>query len=1181
MSKIFKPTSYKWHTANAVAVTAIQLGVIAGAHAAEPITDTTLINTPLEIQSFADPNIMLLIDSSGSMNNVVPDTPYNAATDYVNCPSSMTLGTGSRVDVRIQSDGDVYINYGGTYYDWGKNSGGTGITGRTKKCFDTNASYEARLYGEAGSSGNEKYPSGYLQAQYTGNYLNWYFSNASQAKGDNFGANARVKAGVERRLDIAKTASTTLVDSMSSARVGLSRYGSSRARILEGLDDVDDSSHKTDLKNSISGISGGGSTPLAESFESLGRYFVQGHHSQTITLNPVGQSSSTDTASSVFVTTPEYDSGETVPSSSDPAIQYQCQSNFIVALTDGRPQSDRDIDNVILRDYDGDCQGAGSCKFGYDMKAASQQERDDRYESAGSDYLDDVVLALNDIDLRPDLDDGDTTPNEPEDKQNIITYMIGFADDQVINDPLMIDAGAAGGATGGGTVNGVTTPGFYTAANASELVNAFNSAVSSISEQVGSVASVAFNSSSLDTGSSVFVAQFNSSKWSGKLYNYALDPATGLFLDNGSTKTSNDISSVNEMWEASSILDAANYNNRKIYTYDGSEGLAFTVANLNASNLSTVMTSDLNAAAAGTAEQVLEFLRGDRSLEGTTFRNRDSRLGDIINSSPVFVGDPVASYPATAPFPEDADNSANKGSYSWWKGQFNVVPPASSANEEREPMIYVGANDGMLHGFNANLKTSDNGGDEVMAYVPNFISSAGSKEGYHYLTEADYNSGHHFYVDATVSVADVHITKPTGGVDAWRTILVGGARGGGRGLYALDISDTDFDANNADDFVLWEFAASTDNSKGDEDLGYSFSRSTIVMTQSGKWAVVVGNGYNSGGDGKAKLYILFIEEGMDGWGDAGDYIEIDTGVGNTTFPNGLSSPRVVDLDGDSVADKVYAGDLYGNLWCFDISATNSGQWDSCYSAGSSPEPMFQTTADSLSGDASKALQPITTTPLVARIAGTTGETVFFGTGQYVVNGDITNTDNQAFYAVNDPGSKNKTPLSVSDLEPRVLTETTVSGFPVRNISGNAVDWAGTSGSQQYGWYIPFITSGERSITRSTIISNILFFNTSIPSSVKCEAGGTGWLMTVDFETGLAPANAVFDANNDGVIDVKDIDYVGAYHANGLPSESKVLGNNRYTSGYSGSAAKSTLDHDKLELEETTREGRLGWEELYQ
>ncbi len=356
---------------------------------------------------------------------------------------------------------------------------------------------------------------------------------------------------------------------------------------------------------------------------------------------------------------------------------------------------------------------------------------------------------------------------------------------------------------------------------------------------------------------------------------------------------------------------------------------------------------------------------GTNTFSEKSLRGRGGLLGDIIHSGPVFVGGPESNWPDVAPYPGTVGNTYTE---------------FQTAQATRPGVIYVGANDGMLHAFNQ----SD--GAEILGYIPNALYSTGALDGLHYQTDPAYT--HRYAVDLTPSIADAYIRTATVGSASWRTVLVGGLRGGGKGLFALDVTNpTGFSeaGSTPANVVLWEF---TEN-----DLGYTFSKPSIVPLEgpSGtiRWAAVFGNGYNDSGSGEAQLFVVMLEGGLDGvWTLGTDYIKISTGVGDTTDRNGLATPAVVDSDSDGFADRVYAGDLEGNMWAFDLSGSTLGSWDVALKSKGKAAPLFTAPSG----------QQITTTPVIVRNssfpASPSNEPnliVIFGTGQYLTAADTGST----------------------------------------------------------------------------------------------------------------------------------------------------------------------------------------------
>lgn len=1095
----------------------------------------SLSDIPMYIRSSADPNIMLLMDSSGSMEDVVlSPLGYDKNETYASCASPIGYKYSDpggsliksiihfRVDLSGGNAGAVQFTIGdGVWRTWDT----------ATNCFDDGVDYyRAWLYADIDSA--SYYTTGgnndYRARDVSGHFLNWYFSRRDPLSGiytaakflDESGVARRSKVDI-RRTDIMKSALTELVTGLSDVRVGLMQFdgGTNGGRALAGLSELTPA-HRSALLERIAGVTTESSTPLAESFVGVGRYFISGYEDQLLTY--VDEDGSTVSAPGGEIFSNEPDWNDVTPNVSKPdntisggAIQYYCQKNIMVALTDGEPRSDDEISHH-LKGYDYACAGnPGGCTNdtqGYSLDGSEKMHE-----------MDDVIKALYDIDLRPDLKNPDGTPV----KNNITSYIIGFAEEGLASTPLMLNAGALGGG------------GLYDAGSAADLKASFNQIANRIYESEGSSTSVAFNSSSLDAGTTIFSAKFNSGDWSGALSAFPIDGSGNI----------SDVPS----WEAGSLLESVAPASRVMLTYrDGVGGVAFTPSGVDLSGSGSAYASDLSintstgsSVVDSRASDRLSYLRGDRSNEGNgsdKFRKRGGLLGDIINSSPVYVGAPNAPWPDSAPFPTGAS------SYSSFK----------SSQGSRTPVVYVGANDGFLHGFNATTTGAD-AGRELIAFLPSALLSTDQRYGLHALASQDYR--HKYYVDGTPTVSDAYISG------SWKTVLLGGLAGGGKGYYALDVTDpSNFSEANASSLVLWEF---TD--KDNSNLGYSFSRPQIGYMSNGEWAAIFGNGYNSA-TGDAGLFIVYLD-GADSFGNSHVYLSTDTA--DATDKNGMSTPAIVDANQDGVIDRIYSGDLKGNIWAFDVST--SGSWGAVSDLLGKPQPLFSAGVN----------EPITAAPLVLRnTANRSGSDpnllVTFGSGQYLTTADEATDTAGGFYAVSDNGNYglSKGSLAKRTLGTKSLSQADGSSATFRTLSGAAVDW-----NTEFGWYVELQPGnvlsggedgGERVVTRPDLLRNVLFFNTLIPSGQACSAGGLGWIMSVDVRTGLAPAKfAVFDANGDGNIDGADQGLVGQIVDVGIPNKSAFLGGGKQ---YIPTSGGTVISRD-VDVGKAGREGRLSWEEV--
>ncbi len=609
------------------------------------------------------------------------------------------------------------------------------------------------------------------------------------------------------------------------------------------------------------------------------------------------------------------------------------------------------------------------------------------------------------------------------------------------------------------------------------LVEGLARAFEQIGRRRSSAAAIASNSTQLNTETAIYQARFDSARWSGSL--------RALRLQAGGIVGT-------QLWDAAQQIPAADARN--ILTHDGSTGRNFTW-----DTLSDAQRTQLNVGPGNVVDtlgsQRVSFLRGSRSQEranGGNFRDRDQVLGDIINSDPFFVRQQYFGYERLP---------GTEGS------TYNAFV---TANANRTPMIYVGANDGMLHAFNATT------GAEVFAYVPRSVYGKLWE-----LTDPDYNDRHLYFADGSPYVGEAYI----GG--AWGSYLVSGLGAGGRSVFAIDVtSPTAVTASS----VRWEYT--------EADLCYTFSQPQIARLPNGSWAAIFGNGYpkttgsyqctTSG----AYLYVVDLATGS-------LISKIGVDAGNVAYDganNGLSTPALVDTNGDRVIDTVYAGDLFGNLWKFDLSQSNPSGWSVANRDGPRGRPLFS------ARNANDQRQPITAPVEVGRHPSG-GFMVYFGTGRYVAEGDPSDLTVQSFYGIWDrPGTGTSNEITYTATtrtsvlqQQTLLSETTVSGRDVRTVSANAVNWA-----TQRGWYLDLIQpttpptqQGERVVDAPLLRFGRVIFNTLIPSTSTCSFGGTSWLLELSALTGQRLNETVLDVNGDGVFNADD--YAGGIPVSGMRS----------------------------------------------
>lgn len=573
-------------------------------------------------------------------------------------------------------------------------------------------------------------------------------------------------------------------------------------------------------------------------------------------------------------------------------------------------------------------------------------------------------------------------------------------------------------------------------------------------------------------------------------------------------------------WSAEQLLAERNLtrNPRKIATYSNGRGVHFTWDNLTRrqrADLRTPPPGDRTNRVQDGKER-LAYIAGDTTLDGIKFRKRSSLLGAIASSTPIYNGKPMLTIPYRDPF-----GVAGKR-YSNFKRE----------RKDRRGVVYAGANDGMLHAFDAKT------GEEVFAYIPNLLFSTEPDKGLHYLTRKDMEL--RSYVDLPVTIHDVYLD------DEWKSILVGGLRTGGPGIFVLNVTDPVSVAAGltsqekieaaARDLVIGEYV--------DPGMGIMLQKPYVAMMNNGRWAAVFSSGYAENGkpELQGQLYIVYLDKGRRA---NFEVKKIPTG---RNF--GLSPATLADIDGNGTVDRVYAGDLSGNMWTFDLTADNDANWRR--------RQLF----------AARTTQPITSPPAVAANPylpknrnGTYPLLVAFGTGKYLSESDRTTIRRQSFYVIADNGEINTRSRSVLHEQKFINTTDTQ-----RSITGSPPDWVST-----FGWYID-LPMGEKIFVQPDIYGENVSFFSSRPSEDGCDAGGKSWFTALKLNGRKLSPNPYtnipeFDGDASSIA-VGDIIIVG-----GQPI---IIGDNRITIG----RGNNLEDFEAIQAIDPGLEGkRTGWEEL--
>lgn len=784
-------------------------------------------------------------------------------------------------------------------------------------------------------------------------------------------------------------------------------------------------------------------------------------------------------------------------------IQYSCQQNFSLLTTDGywnssggvRLDGTTSIGNQDNTNAGFSTRAAGAYDGGLSGTASTSS-------TGSSNTLADVAMYYYKNDLRTSgtaaKDNVPTSTKDTASHQHMVTFTLGLGLDGLMTyrpdyeaatsgDFFRIKSASTGCSWTNGTcnwpqvtaddpsalddlwhaaVNGRGT--YFSAKDPNAVQSSITDALSAIQVTTGAAASSATSTPNITpTDNFIYSSTYRTMLWDGEVVAERIDVTTGAIIPG-------------IVWSARTLLNDkvfADKDDRQILMFDPAVPTTkikkFEYGSLTTQEAAffdkwcdnapaiwvqcgSLAAGDLAIANDGT--HLVNWLRGQRQHEGI-YRKREFVLGDTVNAKPAFVGKPNLLY-GDAVSPDYASFKAG---------------PAGS----RQSVLYIASNEGMLHAFNADT------GDEIWAYVPRIVMPELYK-----LASVSYDINHRYYVDGSPSPMDVFI----GG--QWRTILVGGLNAGGRGYYALDVTDP------ANPRVLWEICSdATLCDIFDADLGLTYGQAIITKRPTdGTWVVIVSSGYNnvSPGDGNGYLYVLDAQTGT-----ILSKVGTDAGsgpVGDTTTPSGLAkiSGFATNFAVNNTTTIVYGGDLLGNVWKFDMTADppkvlRIGQ---AFDASSPPRP-----------------QSITTRPEITRFSAGFN-VIYIGTGRLLGSSDL---QDPATLSPAEPYAYQQTVYAFKDTDADLgnlrdpaakLVQQTLSIIDANNrtISSNAVDW-----STNNGWFVDLnpanASPGERVNIDMQLVRGVLLAAANEPNSEPCSSGGDSFLYQFDYQSGSYVASA--------------------------------------------------------------------------
>jgi type IV pilus assembly protein PilY1 len=827
-------------------------------------------------------------------------------------------------------------------------------------------------------------------------------------------------------------------------------------------------------------------------------------------------------------------------------VQYACQKNFVVGIADANTHKDKNLNGNADRTNE---PATTPSTIDGDYNVVDWTNRIGSIEGVanlanyrnccnGSAYLAGLAYYAHVSDLRPDFDN-------VTGKQNLTSYFVdvreagswgmptgpglsgtgdprnqlwlaskygGFKD---FNNNGQFDA--ADTWSTGTAEQGYPVPKNYFAASQPErLVNGLRDAFRDIAGEAGAGAGAGLSSTNVsqtNTGSGIYKVLFNPVDWTGNVQ---------LFTVTQADSAGNLTLSTSPAWDSKVQLESQTADSRVIVT--GVPGASQLGQPFRIASLSNAQKTALGSTATEQTN-ILNYLRGDKTLEeftaagnvnpGGIYRTRAAKLGDIVDSEAVYVQGARL----------DLGEGTNPG-FAAYRTSVERTDPADAATGRAE-RVYVGANDGMLHAFDGG-RDATTGGKEKWAYIPSFMfngPTAPAVDGLRNLANPSFN--HKFMVNATplIREADLNRTMGAGGPSGtgtpdWRTLLIGGLGKGGRGYYALDVTNADSpNETTMASRVLWEFT--------DEDMGFSFGAPVLVRSPKWGWVVLLTSGYNNiygsvaANRGKGFLYVLNAKTGA-------LIQKVGTGIGSATDPSGLAQiDAYIPSLSEYIVDQVYGGDLLGNFWRFDLSSDSLDI----------PSPLLMAELR----DSTGAVQPVTTAPYSAISVSDNKRYVFVGTGRYLDTADTSTRApaepvQNSFYAFRD-GSRAKrftaTPTSTSLALPVGNSFPITRAQMVKNTDATLVTREGISpvdaAARPMGWFYDLpglVTKTNTSVTPNTTDKSreritinpeagggVVAWTSNLPETDTCNPDGKSYVYATSYGSGSSVLGAVNASGN--------------------------------------------------------------------